>query len=104
MTLVRARAAASLWKKRAPFATLSQLLKENALNKKSTKKLTLNRETLRQLNSVEMTRVAGGSEETFCWSFCNSCLCPLTETCKSCGGTCPTGATCFTCLTCTNNC
>jgi len=70
------------------------------VNKKSTKKLTLNRETLRQLNSVEMTHVAGGSEETFCWSFCYSCLCPNTETCKSCDGTCATCVSCVSCFTC----
>jgi len=55
------------------------------MDKKSVKRLVLNRETLRQLNSGAMSKVAGaGTEETLCWSFCYSCLCPLTETCKLC--------------------
>lgn len=54
------------------------------MNKRIAKKLSLNRETLRQLNPEEMSRAAGASEESWCWSWCYSCLCPLTETCKLC--------------------
>jgi|GEM_PF-7003331 len=55
------------------------------MNKKGIKKLALSRETLRLLSSAEMTRAAGGgTEETLCWSFCFSCLCPITQTCKTC--------------------
>ena len=55
------------------------------MNKRTVARLVLNRETLRQLSSGEMAKVAGGgTEETLCWSFCFSCLCEPTFTCKLC--------------------
>jgi hypothetical protein len=69
--------------------------KEERIMKKSSKKLTLNRDTLRNLGAPSLEAAAGGAVTNYrCTIYCTAYVsCP-----QSCGGTCnPQVGTCFFC-------
>jgi natural product precursor len=63
--------------------------------KKQTKKLTLNKKTISNLNSSEMSRVIGGSGPVYsrhgCGTYHNTINCTKNQ------NTCPGHKTCYTC-------
>ena len=66
------------WLPGPPAAVFQQCLLEESMKKK-VKKLELNRETVRNLTTDDLKKIAGGSVPTIPSTICNSCrptICP----------------------------